>query len=312
MNWSNWIYLAVGLGLGAALRSLFTRPQPSVSAFAPLTLVPEAEAEDVQALSESIRQTQLAYQMAREMEQFKAGFLARITHELRSPLNGLIGLHQLILSDLCENPEEEHEFIEQAHERALQLLKIIDEVLNVARTEYGSNRLEMRSHSVAEVLKEVHGLTHMLAKNRNYPFQVTLPEPQISVITDRRWLRQILLSLVETSIACIDADIQEGSIYLSATSFPTGTTQICLDIPIYALPKSEAIDLLTITNQSSNTTMTVGMKFLLNQTLVEAIGGKLEILPSPQQQASNQDLIRLQISISQKIPEAELLLLEAS
>jgi K+-sensing histidine kinase KdpD len=310
MNWSSWIYLVVGVGLGAALRGLFTHPQASVSAFAPLK--PVSEAEDKPPLPEYIEQNQLAYQMAREMEQFKAGFLARITHELRSPLNGLIGLHQLILSDLCENPEEEREFIGQAHERALQLLKIIDEVLNVARTEYGSNRLDMRSHSVAEVLKEVHGLTHMLAKNRNYPFQVTLPDPQVSVMTDHRWLRQILLSLVETSIACIDAEVQEGSIYLSAVSSPTGVTQICLDIPTYALPKSEAIDLLTVTNQSSKTTMTVGMKFLLNQTLVEAIGGKLEILSHPEKEASNQDLIRLQISISPGIPEAELLLQEAS
>jgi K+-sensing histidine kinase KdpD len=291
MNWSNWIYLAVGLSVGAILRGLFTKT--------PL------EAEDKQASSESIRQTQLAYQMAREMEQFKAGFLARVTHELRSPLNGLIGLHQLILSDLCENPEEEREFVEQAHERALKLLKIIDEVLNVARTEYGSNRLDMRSHSVAEVLKEVHELTFMLTKNRNYPFQVTFPDPEVSVITDRRWLRQILLSLVETSIACIDAEVQEGSIYLSAISSPTGTTEICLDIPTYAFPKSEAIDLLTVTHQPSNTTMSVGMKFLLNQTLVEAIGGKLEILPHPQQQESYQDLIRLQISISPETPEAE-------
>ena len=42
---------------------------------------------------------ELAYQMAQEMSDFKGGFLARVTHELRSPLNGLIGLHQLILED---------------------------------------------------------------------------------------------------------------------------------------------------------------------------------------------------------------------
>jgi K+-sensing histidine kinase KdpD len=300
MNWSNWIYLAVGVGVGAVLRSLFQN-SGSVSQLAPS--IPETE--DKQA-SELIQQTQLAYQMAREMEQFKAGFLARVTHELRSPLNGLIGLHQLILSDLCENPEEEREFIEQAHERALQLLKIIDEVLNIARTEYGSNRLDMRSHSVAEVLKEVHDLTYMLAKNRNYPFHITFPEPEVSVVTDRRWLRQILLSLVETSIACIDADVQEGSIYLSAVSSPTGTTQIWLDIPTYALPKSEAIDLFTVPSPPSSTTMTVGMKLLLNQTLVAAIGGKMEILPH------HQDLIRLQISIFPTTLADELLPQEAS
>ncbi|MEW5858349.1 MAG: sensor histidine kinase, partial [Cyanobacteriota bacterium] len=49
---------------------------------------------DVTAILEELKQTQMAYHMATEMSQFKAGFLARTSHELRSPLNSLIGLHQ--------------------------------------------------------------------------------------------------------------------------------------------------------------------------------------------------------------------------
>ena len=89
-----------------------------------------------------MKEIELAYHLAREMSQFKAGFLARTTHVLRSPLNGLIGLHQLILSDLCENPEEEREFIGQAHERALKLLNLIDEILHIARAEHGNSKLD--------------------------------------------------------------------------------------------------------------------------------------------------------------------------
>jgi signal transduction histidine kinase len=83
--------------------------------------------------------------MAKEMSQFKAGFLARTSHELRSPLSSLIGLHQLILADLCDSPEEAREFVAQANASALKMVKLLDEVIAVSKTEHGTNRLELRS-----------------------------------------------------------------------------------------------------------------------------------------------------------------------
>jgi signal transduction histidine kinase len=259
-----------------------------------------------------MQETQLAYQMVKEMSQFKAGFLARTTHELRSPLNGLIGLHQLILSDLCENPDEEREFIAQAHERALKLLKLIDEILNVARLEHGTNRLEIQPQSLAEVLQEVNKLTYMLAANRNFPLQVTLPDPEIYVLADPRWLRQVLLSLVDTAIA----QMEEGSISISTSLSPTGNSvYIWLDVPNHALPGSESIDFIksidfiqsqdkSILADKENYNLSPGMKLLLNQTLLEVMGGKLEIV-SPHTQVGNEQLTRLQVSIPLLIPEAE-------
>ncbi|MEO1432917.1 MAG: histidine kinase dimerization/phospho-acceptor domain-containing protein, partial [Cyanobacteria bacterium J06633_8] len=127
MDWNNWVYFGSGLGLGIIICRVLLNKNISNKLF---VSEPEREnKQNISDLSQRMREVELAYHMAREMSQFKAGFLARTTHVLRSPLNGLIGLHQLILSDLCENPEEEREFIGQAHERALQLLNIIDEIL---------------------------------------------------------------------------------------------------------------------------------------------------------------------------------------
>ncbi|MEA5625475.1 HAMP domain-containing sensor histidine kinase [Nostoc sp. UHCC 0251] len=306
MNWSNWIYLGVGISLGIIFRHFFGRSSNVLSSSFPVA--PLAQ-EDMPTISQQLQQTQLAYQMAREMSQFKAGFLARTTHELRSPLSGLIGLHQLILSDLCEDPAEEREFIAQAHERTLKLLKLMDEILSVARMEHGTNKLDIQPRPLAQVLQEVHNLTYMLAANRNFPLQLLPADPEIYVLTDYLWLRQILISLIDTAIT----QMEEGSICISSSTLPTNNfVNIWLDVPTHAIPWSEPIDLIKSEDQltqidQGNAVLSPGMRLLMNQTLIEVMGGKLEILPSTIAKETSVQVTRLQISIPLVIPEAELL-----
>ncbi|WP_375472117.1 sensor histidine kinase [uncultured Nostoc sp.] len=303
MNWSNWIYLGVGITLGMVFRHLFGRwlrpPQASPNVSSSSSPVAPLAEQDIPPISQQLQQTQLAYLMAREISQFKAGFLARTTHELRSPFNGLIGLHQLILSDLCENPAEEREFLAQAHERTLKLLKLMDEILNVARTEHGTNKLDIQPRPLAQILDEVHDLTYMLAANRNFPLQLLPADSEIYVLTDYLWLRQVLISLIDTAIT----QMEEGSICISSSTLPTNNfVNIWLDIPTHAMTWSEPIDLLKIEDplteiDQKKTALSPGMRLLINQTLLEVMGGKLEILPSTTVKETLQQLTRLQISI---------------
>ena len=304
MNWSNWIYLGAGIALGMVFRQLFVRTSKVSSSSFPAAPLDQ---EDMPPISQQLQQTQLAYLMAREMSLFKAGFLARTTHELRSPLSGLIGLHQLILSDLCEDPAEEREFIAQAYERTLKLLKLMDEILSVARTEHGTNKLDIQPRPLAQVLEEVHKLTYMLAANRNLPLQFLPADPEIYVLIDYLWLRQILISLIDTAIT----QMEEGSICISSSTAPTNNfVNIWLDVPTHAIPWSEPIDLIKSEDQppgidQENAALSPGMRLLINQTLVEVMGGKLEILPSNIAKEPHQEISRLQISIPLVIPETE-------
>ncbi|MDZ8055229.1 MAG: sensor histidine kinase [Aulosira sp. ZfuVER01] len=316
MNWNNWVYLGIGLLLGMSFRWLFTRSNNAIPSSSLVeTTEPKPSPQSLQRLQEN----QLAYQMAREMSQFKAGFLARTTHELRSPLNGLIGLHQLILSDLCENPEEEREFVAQAHERALKLLKLIDEILNVARVEHGTNKLDIQPLSLTEVLQEVYKLTYLLAANRNFSLQMSLPESEIYVLADPRWLRQVLLNLVDTAIV----QMEEGTISIYTNASPIkNSAYIWLDVPVDALPWSESIDFIKsidftqvedkpVVAEKQNSHLSPGMKLLLSQTLLEVMGGTLEIVPSTTEEG-NEQFTRLQVSIPLMIPEAEFLQMAAN
>lgn len=303
MDWNNWIYFAAGLASGISIYKFLLNSKTSdKSEFTP----PQLEnKQDVLELSQRMREVELAYHMAREMSQFKAGFLARTTHVLRSPLNGLIGLHQLILSDLCENPEEEREFIGQAHERALQLLNLIDEILHIARAEHGNSKLDIQSCSLNQILQEVYELTYMLAENRNYPFKILQSNEDIYVCADRRWLKQILVTLVDTAIS----RMEEGKISISTkVDDKNNIAIIWLDVPHEAIPSKEPVDLIESENdknidEEEIKQLQVGMKLLLNQTLLEVMKGKLEIVSYPDNRDEHS---RLQISIPLGTQLAEL------
>ena len=298
MSWTNWLYLGVGLGLGVGSRKLFERLKHS-----DVSLIAPQEEQDLPALLQQLKAAQLAYQLAHEMGQFKAGFLARISHELRSPLNSLIGLHQLILSDLCDDPDEEREFVAQAHDSALKLVKLIDEILDVARTEHGTNKLEIQPLQLAYVLQEIYQLTHLLAANRNFRLQVSPPDPEIYVLADPRWLRQVLVTLVDTCIA----NMEQGSICISAqpTAAADTSVHIWLDVELPSSIWREPVDLMqSISNTTelvNQTKPSLGLTLLLNQTLLEVMKGRLELLSVPPQDESS--WTRIQLAIPLLIPE---------
>lgn len=287
MGWSDLIYVGMGLLLGLGINSIWRRRQNSPQQPEPEPHQPptpqETYLEEFDAISEQLKQTQLAYQMASQMSQFKAGFLARTSHELRSPLSTMIGTLQLILSDLCDDPAEEREFVEQAHVAALKLVKLIDEIISVAKTEHGTETMEIEPIQLAKVLDEVDDLTYLQAANRSIRLEISPPEPDIYVLADLPRLRQVLVNLIDNAIAQMD----EGSICVSVHSSPeSGYVHIWIDDQRSVSAWSESWDLLKYdlendAQSGDNSKVSPGMRLLMNQTLVSLMNGRLEVLAVP-------------------------------
>lgn len=237
----------------------------------------------IEELQEELQQTKLAYQMARQMSQFKAEFLARTSHEIRSPLSSLIGLHQLILSDLCESPEEQKEFINQAYNSALKLMQLIDEIVAVSKVESGTNQLNYESVKLAEIFNEVYTLTHLQAANRNLKLEIIAPEPSLLVYADRRRLVQLIVNLIDGGITLIE----QGIIKVTASSVADSNT-VCIEIDLTCPAQSwsevsqhksmENKSVEEITAFAKQIGVSPQMKLLLSQTLLETMGGNLELL----------------------------------
>lgn len=312
------IYLLVGVGLGFVASRVTGKKQPEVL-IAPSPEVatkgniePELTQpsqvvvnENLEPLLEELRQTQLAYEMAKQTSQFKSGFLARASHELRSPLTSLIGMHQLILSDLCDSPEEEREFIAQANVSALKMVKLLTDVIDISKIEHGKARLEITALPLSKVLENLHTLTYMQAAHSNLRFEVVAPDEEIYVLVDPRRFQQVLVGIVDTAITWMES----GKIKLSATSVPElNQAQIWIDVESSNPVWSEAVDLLNQTPEAAtpNTKtpdMSPGMNLLMLQTVIEVMQGHLALVAVADDTATDYHVTRLQCSLPLATPE---------
>ncbi len=223
--------------------------------------------------------------MASEMSKFKAGFLARTAHELRSPINSMIGGLQLVISDLADDPEEEREFVKQAYNSALKTLGLLDEIIYVAKTEHGTERVKIESLQLSQVFEAVENLTYMQAANRSIRLQISPPEGDVYVLADESRLKQVLVSLIDTAIAQMD----EGSVNVSVHSAKeSGYVHIWIDDQRPISAWSESWDLLKNNfeenaekKMSADFQLSPGMRLLMNQTLLGMMNGRLEVLATP-------------------------------
>lgn len=294
-------------------------PTPLIEESKPLAEEPQVLIEeskplsvDIEPLKEELKQTKLAYEMAKEMSQFKGGFLARTAHELRSPLSSLIGMHQLILSDLCDSPEEAREFVAQANTSALKMVKLLDEVIAVSKIEHGSNRLEILSLPLAQVFEEVFSLTYLQAANNNLQFDIVPPDPELHVLADPRRFRQLLVGIVDTAIAQL-SERKEGSIKVTGAGFPeTKQVRVWIDVQSPTSAWSEAVDLLSTTPEAEKHASKIsefspGLTLLMVQALIEVMQGQLEVLPVPDDERAasldTEHFVRLQCSMPLATPE---------
>lgn len=239
--------------------------------------------EDIGTLQKELEATKLAYEMTAQISHFKSGYLAKTAHELRSPLSSLMGLHQLILGDLCEDPQEEKEFLQEGFEAAKKLVEIIDRIITISKIDYGAITLKTEIVCLNEIIKEVYALTEIQAKNYSYKIEVKQPETKIFIQGDKARFIQVFTTLVDASLNLME----KGKITLtSQVDEREKIVQVFVDIPCsFQQWKKQQEDLetsdLTLTSLkqwNNNLKLSPAMTLTLSQTLLEKMGGNLKIV----------------------------------
>ena len=141
-----------------------------------------------------------AWQEAQNANQLKSEFLATTSHELRTPLNGIINCVQIVKDGYCDDKEEEAEYLEQANDAAIHLLKIINDVLDISKIEAGKLSITIQKVDLAKVIHEVIDLQSVHIQQKK--LQLNYPDWQhkIYVNADEAKLKQILINVVGNAV----------------------------------------------------------------------------------------------------------------
>ncbi|MEM0980525.1 MAG: HAMP domain-containing sensor histidine kinase [Cyanobacteria bacterium P01_H01_bin.58] len=239
---------------------------------------------------------QLAYSRALEMAQFQAGFLARTAHELRSPLNKAISLHQMILEGLCDDPQEEQEFVAEAQAASLKLLEYLDFLIRISKIEVGRVVPTLQAVSVADILEEVKAMTYLQATDRNLRLQVELPDNNVQVWADPTWLRNALTILVEIAIDSCD----RGTIHLAYDAdSPLEACHIIMTDDRPAEAWQEPIGLSAVGDFDLEDKLSSSLRMGVVKTMLQTMKGTLTLLSAPDSQEHQPT--RLQIALPRHV-----------
>ncbi len=159
---------------------------------------------------------QLALEAAKEADALKSEFLASTSHELRTPLNSIIGFLQLVLDGFCDSHEEEEEYLKNALMSSNHLLRLINDVLDIAKIEAGKMDLEMENVNVKNLMDDLYILTHVQAEQKKLELSLQGVENDIWIRADSQKLRQIFLNLIGNSLkftkeGCINISVHRDA-----------------------------------------------------------------------------------------------------
>jgi PAS domain S-box-containing protein len=157
---------------------------------------------DVTADAQRLEELKLARRTADEGNAAKTDFLASMSHELRTPLNAILGFAQLLQRDkkLPLDPRQDLR-VAQILTGGNHLLRLIDDVLDLARIETRNVSISLEPVSVSEVLREVETTIEPLAKRNGIELESSpLPDPSPVVIADRTRLSQILMNFASNAV----------------------------------------------------------------------------------------------------------------
>ena len=130
----------------------------------------------------------------------KSDFVATVSHELRTPLTSIYGFAETLLrGDVDFSEAERSTFLSYIASESERLIRIADDLLNVARLETGMLGLNVTSTDVGDVIEDV--VTRLRGQvDGRHTFSVEVHRGDLAVRADREKLRQVLANLVDNAV----------------------------------------------------------------------------------------------------------------
>jgi len=172
------------------IKLLLLLDQASLDALTPETSLPAAAREPAPATIQT------------DSGSGRLEFLARVSHEVRTPLNSIIGFAELMLQERFGpiGNRRYTGYVEDIHQSGLYALSLLNDLLDISKIEAGKFELNFTAVDVAEIVEDCVSSLQPLAKRARILLRTSLAADLPAVVADPRRLKQILLNLLTNAI----------------------------------------------------------------------------------------------------------------
>jgi signal transduction histidine kinase len=146
----------------------------------------------------------VAKRVAERANRLKTEFLSNVSHELKTPLNGVVGMAEMMTTTVMTG--EQAEYIDVIRSCSTSLLRLIDEVLDFSELETGRLRVRRSSVNVHGVLDDIAAAVRTSAVAKPINVQISAPSQlDERCLGDEKRIRQILMHLCENAMKYTEA-----------------------------------------------------------------------------------------------------------
>ena len=262
---SQHLYGLLAIGLGLLYLSMI-----------PVLLVAERWRRRLTASLDSVEEERRRGEETARVSELKSSFLASMSHEMRTPLNAMLGFTQLLRTPgFGELTERQDKYVQNIARAGRHLLALTNDVLDLSKIEAGRMDLEIADVELAEVVGEAEEILRPLSDARSQ--SLVVDNLELGVKADRLRLTQVLVNLLSNAIKFTP---EHGSIRVSAQQsgawIEVDVTDSGRGIPAEDQTKVFESYIQGDKSRSDGT----GLGLPLSRRLVELMGGELVLLAS--------------------------------
>ncbi|HEX4084748.1 MAG TPA: ATP-binding protein [Chthoniobacteraceae bacterium] len=213
-----------------------------------------------------------------EASRMKSEFLANMSHELRTPLNGIIGFTEF-LADEKPGPlnSKQKEYLADVYNSAQHLLRLINDVLDLAKVEAGRVDLKPEEFDLGTAIIEVCAVVKGIANKKSVLIQAE-PLEDVNVTLDKQKFKQVCYNLLSNAVKFSDAG---GTVKITAGRRGTEHIEVCVADSGIGIREEDMERLFREFEQldsgASRRFEGTGLGLALTRKLVECHGGTITV-----------------------------------
>mmetsp|Transcript_7501 Transcript_7501/g.8896 ORF Transcript_7501/g.8896 Transcript_7501/m.8896 type:complete len:684 (-) Transcript_7501:147-2198(-) len=147
------------------------------------------------------QEAEILAKSAQDALEMKSLFLARMSHDIRTPLNGVIGMTSLL--ETTELTKEQHEFLQVIESSSIFLLNLLQDILDFSKIEAGKIDLDPQPTNLIKLVEDCASILKVECSKKDVQLQIKKPfnlNPNLSHMVDTNRLKQIILNFLSNAV----------------------------------------------------------------------------------------------------------------